>query len=228
MTKVCKVGVRPLAFAIGILSVAVLSSANDLIEKSAVAKAQDTTLLTNKGFYDPNTCGPTVVYVVLKLYGKSVPLEDIGKEVLIDADGRASIKSVSRALMKRGIYARGRKLTLKELQKQSFPAIILAKSQSCLGENHFLVYLGSDEKNIKLLDPLGSKALKLVPKQYFCEEWTGIGIVTQLTPFVEFERNRSRRWNILMVGSTVLFLSIGSIMIWSKLPVQKSTKREKL
>ena len=228
MIKVCKVGVKPLAFLMTILSAAVLLGTNGLIEKCAVAKAPDTTLLTTKGFYDPKTCGPTVVSVVLKLYGKSVPLEDIGKEVLIDEVGRASIKSLSRALMKRGIYARGRKLTLEELEKQRFPAIILAKSQGCPDENHFLVYLGSDEKNIKLLDPSGSKALKLVSKQYFCEQWTGVGIVTQLTPFVGFEKNRSRQWNILMVGSILLFVSMGSIMIWSKLHVRNITKRKEL
>ena len=135
-----------------ILNSAILMVPDGLLAKCVITKTVDTTVSTAKNLYDSTTCGPAAAYVLLKLYGKNVSIKDIKEEVLIDTDGHSSVNSVSQALAKRGIYARGDKLTLKQLETQYFPAIVLSRNPKKNNENHFLVYLGSDKKNVTTRD----------------------------------------------------------------------------
>lgn len=212
MSKSSKLNAKIFAFLTSVFILTIILNAGEVIESDASTQPTDETVratetVQQKDLFDVTTCGPATVGIVLRLYGREASLREIGRETWIDAEHRTTVKSLSHALTNRGIYARGRKLKLEELQKQRFPAIILAQSPSyAKGENHFLVYVGSDENSIKLLDPLGFTALKAVPTEVFQKEWTGVAIVTQLIPFKGLEKSRSRKWNILMVASIFLLL----------------------
>lgn len=222
MSKRSNINFKTLALLISILMLTMILNAGEVVESHVRTQPVDeivqvTKTVQKKDLFDVTTCGPAAVGIVLRLYGRRASLEEISSETWIDADHRTTVKSLSQALTDRGIYARGRKLKLGELKKQVFPAIILSQSPKyAKGENHFLVYVGSDEDNIKLLDPLGFIALKAVPTKVFQKEWTGVAIVTQLTPFKEFQESRSRQWNILMTGSIVL-LMITLVMVSSSI-----------
>ena len=158
-------------------------------------------------YYDYPSCGPAAITLVLKLYGKSYSVKEICENTYIDNQKNSTVKSICNTLNQYGIYARGCKLSVDELIKRNSPTIILMNNyQNEEGRNHFMIYVGHDENNIKLIDPL-FRPFKTIPREKFERYWQSVSIITQLEPFTELEEKASRMWNLMMYASIVLLIS---------------------
>lgn len=184
-----------------------------------------------KSPFDATTCGPAAAYIVLRLYGEEASLDKICKESYVDAKCCSSVESVAKALSQRNVYSRGRRLTIDELKKLKYPSILLFHSPDKeSGEHHFVVYVGSNENSITVLDPLGTKFIKRFYDDVALKLWTGVAIVTQPEPFNDLAIVRSRNWRFFILGN-IIFAGSAITLAWfryNNVDISTNKKRNKL
>jgi len=153
------------------------------------------------------TCGPAVVALVLKLYGKPYRTEDICRDIYVDDQGGSSIARVCDVLTRQGVYARGCRLSVDELLERHTPTVIFIENYGGkTGRHHFVVYVGHKGNDITLLDPL-YKPLQAITRDKLEQKWGHVAIITQLGPFVDFAGRVGRLWTVAMCASLVLLAS---------------------
>jgi ABC-type bacteriocin/lantibiotic exporter with double-glycine peptidase domain len=162
------------------------------------------------------TCGPAVVALVLKLYGKSYRIEDICRGIYVDDQGGSSIARVCDVLTRHGVYARGCRLSVDELLERRTPTVIFVENYGGRkGRHHFIVYVGHDGNDITLLDPL-YRPLQTIARDKLEQKWGHVAIITQLGPFTDFEARARRIWTVAMCASLLLLASTTGF-VWSRL-----------
>jgi len=159
------------------------------------------------------TCGPAVVALILKLYGKSYRTEDICRGIYVDDQGGSSIARVCDALTRYGVYARGCRLSVGELLERRTPTAIFVENYGGRkGRHHFVVYVGHEGNDIKLLDPL-YRPLQIITRDKLEQKWGHVAIITQVGPFEDFAPRVRRIWTVAMCASLLLLASTAGF-VW--------------
>jgi hypothetical protein len=114
-------------------------------------------------------CGPEVVAELLRRKEAPVSVAELAKEMGTDEFG-TSVKALQQSLAKRGLKAKGLRLTLPALWNKELPAVALLK------QGHFVLVDRIAEGEVQSWDPDGDR-----PKHYswpqFEKEWTGMALV---------------------------------------------------
>lgn len=157
---------------------------------------------------DYPTCGPAAVFMVLKMYGIAFHTSDVCDSTYIDDQRRSSVESLCNTLARYGVYARGCRVSFEDLLERTTPSILLSPNAS--GTNHFLICVGHDGNELNLIDPLFVPFRKL-SKDMFQLSKQKVAILTQLTPFEEYEVRTNRLETLAMFSSMLVFLSTAVI-----------------
>ena len=166
---------------------------------------------------DSATCGPAVVALVLKLYGKPCRVEDICRGIYVDDRGGSSIARVCDVLTRYGVYARGCRLSVDGLLERRTPTVIFVENYGGKkGRHHFVVYVGHKGGDLTLLDPL-YRPLQTIARDKLEQKWGHVAIITQLDPFVDFAARTRRIWTVAMYASLLLLASTVGF-VWLRLP----------
>ncbi|MGD1809303.1 NHLP family bacteriocin export ABC transporter peptidase/permease/ATPase subunit [Dapis sp. BLCC M126] len=127
-------------------------------------------------------CGAASLGIILKYYGREVPLMELRGKCGVSRDG-TNAGQIVRTAREYGLEARGGKSTVEFLENTDLPVIIFWKF------NHFLVVEGFDKKFAYLNDPaLGRRK---VSKEEFAKSYSGI--VLQMEPGEEFVKGGKKR-----------------------------------
>ncbi len=127
-------------------------------------------------------CGAASLGIILKYYGREVPLMELRGKCGVSRDG-TNAGQIVRTAREYGLEARGGKSTVEFLENTDLPVIIFWKF------NHFLVVEGFDKKFAYLNDPaLGRRK---VSKAEFAKSYSGI--VLQMEPGEEFVKGGKKR-----------------------------------
>ncbi|MDJ0516391.1 MAG: NHLP family bacteriocin export ABC transporter peptidase/permease/ATPase subunit [Trichodesmium sp. MO_231.B1] len=127
-------------------------------------------------------CGAASLGIILKYYGREVPLMELRGKCGVSRDG-TNAGQIVRTAREYGLTARGGKSTVEFLENTDLPVIIFWKF------NHFLVVEGFDKKFAYLNDPaLGRRK---VSKEEFAKSYSGI--VLQMEPGEEFVKGGKKR-----------------------------------
>ncbi|MGD1703386.1 NHLP family bacteriocin export ABC transporter peptidase/permease/ATPase subunit [Dapis sp. BLCC M229] len=127
-------------------------------------------------------CGAASLGIILKYYGREVPLMELRGKCGVSRDG-TNAGQIVRTAREYGLTARGGKSTVEFLENTDLPVIIFWKF------NHFLVVEGFDKKFAYLNDPaLGRRK---VSKEEFANSYSGI--VLQMEPGEEFVKGGKKR-----------------------------------
>ncbi|NET16720.1 MAG: NHLP family bacteriocin export ABC transporter peptidase/permease/ATPase subunit, partial [Okeania sp. SIO1H6] len=127
-------------------------------------------------------CGAASLGIILKYYGREVPLMELRGKCGVSRDG-TNAGQIVRTAREYGLTARGGKSTVEFLENTDLPVIIFWKF------NHFLVVEGFDKKFAYLNDPaLGRRK---VSKAEFAKSYSGI--VLQMEPGEEFVKGGKKR-----------------------------------
>lgn len=166
--------------------------------------------------YESPTCGPAVVALVLRLYGKSYRTEDICRGTYVDSQGNSTVASICDTFGNYGIYARGCKLSVDELMEKRTPTVLFVENYGAKKDrDHFVVYVGHDAEHIKIIDPL-YRPLQKAHRDKFEQNWQNVAIITQLTPFTSLEKRIHRIWTVIMFASLLLLASTTGL-VYNKL-----------
>ncbi len=142
---------------------------------------------------DPADCGPNALYVLMKLEGRNVTLEEVKKLVPLDPEKGCSMDALIRASEQLGFPVEARFVKPGELSKLPRPFIFhgITSQEKKLG--HFVVAVDFDakKKNYALIDPIretygwnpegsvfyGYSGYVLVPKHPVSRMWnTAAGV----------------------------------------------------
>jgi len=127
-------------------------------------------------------CGAASLGIILKYYGREVPLMELRGKCGVSRDG-TNAGQIIRTAREYGLTARGGKSTVEFLENTDLPVIIFWKF------NHFLVVEGFDKKLAYLNDPaLGRRK---VSREEFAKSYSGI--VLQMEPGEEFVKGGKKR-----------------------------------
>ena len=127
-------------------------------------------------------CGAASLGIILKYYGRQVPLMELRGKCGVSRDG-TNAGQVVRTAREYGLTAKGGKSNVEFLEEIDLPVIIFWKF------NHFLVVEGFDKKFAYLNDPaLGRRK---VSKEEFAQSYSGI--VLQMEPGEEFVKGGKKR-----------------------------------
>src|SRR5215471_18491321 len=121
-------------------------------------------------------CGAAVLAMVLGYYGKSVPLEELRKELGIGRDG-STASSILRVGRLHGLRGRAVRLELDDLNQLPAGAILHWEFR------HFVVLEGLDQECVNIVDPaFGPRS---VPMETFRRAFTGVSIMFEPTDAFE-------------------------------------------
>ena len=127
-------------------------------------------------------CGAASLGIILKYYGRQVPLMELRGKCGVSRDG-TNAGQIVRTAWEYGLTAKGGKSNVEFLEEIDLPVIIFWKF------NHFLVVEGFDKKFAYLNDPaLGRRK---VNKEEFAQSYSGI--VLQMEPGEEFVKGGKKR-----------------------------------
>ncbi|NES92850.1 cysteine peptidase family C39 domain-containing protein [Okeania sp. SIO2B9] len=127
-------------------------------------------------------CGAASLGIILKYYGREVPLMELRNKCGVSRDGTNAAQIV-RTAREYGLEAKGGKSTVEFLENTDLPVIIFWKF------NHFLVVEGFDKRFAYLNDPaLGRRK---VSKEEFANSYSGI--VLRMEPGEEFVKGSNKR-----------------------------------
>ncbi|MEM1168841.1 MAG: NHLP family bacteriocin export ABC transporter peptidase/permease/ATPase subunit [Cyanobacteria bacterium P01_H01_bin.35] len=127
-------------------------------------------------------CGAASLGIILKYYGREVPLTELRGKCGVSRDG-TNAGQIVRTAREYGLTAKGGKSTVEFLENSDLPVIIFWKF------NHFLVVEGFDKKFAYLNDPaLGRRK---VSKEEFAKSYSGI--VLHMEPGEEFVKGGKKR-----------------------------------
>ena len=158
---------------------------------------------------EPPACGAAAVGLVLSLYDKSYSFDDIYHQTIVDSQGHSTVASICKTLASYGINARGCRLSVNELLLRQTPTILYVKNYGGReGRDHFVVYVGHDRNNVKLIDPF-YKPFQKPDRNEFEKKWQNVAIITQLNAF----ENKTRPiWTVTMFFSLILLLSTAGLV----------------
>jgi predicted double-glycine peptidase len=119
-------------------------------------------------------CGPEVVAELLRRKETPVPVAELAKEMGTDEFG-TSVKALQQSLAKRGLKAKGLRLTLPALWNKRLPAVALLK------QGHFVLVDRIAEGTVETWDPDAGESGAAAARRYTWPEfegaWTGTALV---------------------------------------------------
>ncbi len=140
--------------------------------------------------YEAAECGAASLAIILRYFGKIVPLSELRKICGVNRDG-SNAKQILKASRFFGLEASAYRCSGEEFQNGGkYPAIIF------WGFNHFLVVEGFDEKHAYLSDP-GQGRVKVLMEE-FLDKFTGV--VLEFNPGKDFSPGgveRSPLWGLI-------------------------------
>jgi ABC-type bacteriocin/lantibiotic exporter with double-glycine peptidase domain len=155
--------------------------------------------------FEAAECGAAALGIILRYYGRYVPLEELRQMCGVSRDGTNALNLV-RAARAYGLEASGlRRGTLKGLQNLGFPLILFWNF------NHYVVLEGLSEKDAYLNDP--AQGRRTVTLAEFDGAYTGVVIACKPTEDFQRAGRPFRLWGALRerlrgaeVGVTALIL----------------------
>ena len=174
-------------------------------------KRPDTNLPSDSTYeiIDYPTCGPAAVVMILKMYGIPFDTGEVCDSTYIDDQRKSSVKSISDTFAKHRVYARGCNVSFEDLLQRTTPSILLSKNAK--GTNHFLICVGNDGNELKLIDPLFVPFRKL-SKDIFLLNKQKVAILTQLSPFKEYQHRINSLETFAMLSSILVFVSVVAVV----------------
>ena len=137
-------------------------------------------------------CGAAALCIVLRHYGRHVPLEELRVACGVSRDG-SKASNVARAARSYGLVAQGMRLEIETLQQHAFPMILFWNF------NHFVVLEGLDDKQVWLNDP--ATGPRTVGMKEFNRAYTGVALVFKPGP--DFQRGGKPRGMIAALGGRI-------------------------
>lgn len=139
--------------------------------------------------HDETDCGAACVSIILKFYGKSVPLRRIRSVCGTDSVGTSGYGIVKGA-EKFGLSAKGLMSPEKDkLDSIPLPAIFHVREKV----EHYVVVYRITKKSVYISDP--AEGLKKMPVEDFTKWWTGVFFI--LFPTGDFEKGNENRGLLL-------------------------------
>ncbi len=126
-------------------------------------------------------CGAASLLMILKYYGKSLPLEEVRIDCGVSRDG-CNAKNILRGARKHGLKAKGFRKGLDALRDSSGPSIIHWNF------NHFVVYEGYKKGHMYINDPAMGR--RKMTYEEMNENFTGI--VLEFEKDVSFETSKEK------------------------------------
>lgn len=162
--------------------------------------------------YSANDCGAACLTSIARYYRLRIPLWNIRQQAGTHRGGTSAYGLVQ-AAENIGFDAKGVEIESKDLTEIPLPAIAYLKQPS--GNHHFVVVYKVGKKNIKVMDPMLGRVIK-VPVDDFKSHWTGVVIL--LIPSATFSRgdkttsNVKRFWNVIAPHRSIFMQSgIGAL-----------------
>jgi NHLM bacteriocin system ABC transporter peptidase/ATP-binding protein len=159
-------------------------------------------------------CGAAALGIILRFFGRIVPLETLRSECGVNRDG-SKANNMVKAARRFGMNASGKRFTAKtvlsEVRTKGTPMIIHWNF------NHFIVLEGNKGNDVFLNDP--AMGHRTVNKEEFVSSFTGIALL--LTPGPEFKRG-GKKFSVMKEvarklgrekGALVFVLIVGLLMI---------------
>ena len=119
-------------------------------------------------------CGAASLAMVLAYYGAWIPLAKLRMECGVTRDG-SNAGQLAKVARTYGLQAKGRRLDLETLRKESSRPLILF-----WGFGHFVVFEGMHGDRYQINDPAGGR--RLVGEDEFSKSFTGIAVEFDLGP----------------------------------------------
>jgi hypothetical protein len=158
-------------------------------------------------------CGPACLYACLALHGHAVSYGDALEGVKISSDG-TSFEALRKQSRKLDVNAEIVRCTYEEI-RDYLPAIVHLDVGDG-GQGHFVVLLGSDEREMYLLDTTVAEVIPISYNRFF-NYWTGVALV-----FLEPSYMTVVTWSLVIVF-TMLVLTIITLLVW---PVRPKARDE--
>jgi predicted double-glycine peptidase len=113
--------------------------------------------LYGKAAGNQNSCGPSALYVFLRLHGRTVRLSDVEKAIVRQSDGQVSFLAMREAAEKLGFPVRIVEVDAKQIESCPFPIVVYRGHASATrgpddALGHFIVVLEAREGNARYID----------------------------------------------------------------------------
>ncbi|MDR2642688.1 MAG: hypothetical protein LBC74_07830 [Planctomycetaceae bacterium] len=154
---------------------------------------------------DQADCGPNALYVLMKLEGYNVEIEQVKKLIPLDPIKGCSMESLIRASAELGFPVEARFVKPSNLSKVSRPFILHGITSQEKNIGHFIVVVDFDKKkkNYALIDPI-RETFGWNPETSVLHGYSGYVIVPKYSS--------NRKWNIIS-GVTLIVCGIGVLVL---------------